>query len=185
MEVPKSKPSRSSSALKWSNFHVTISPNSEVAGNEQMTRYLREATEEMAQSDWLWRWLKVYKNGRRTDFEGAEKMDVETVRIRCALEEGGTQNQSVHAHLVIEIGHRTMVQVDMRGLQEVFGAYTRSNVNVKVQFIKGSGENLDYILKYLVKEVPRRFTASRGLREIQRAFGNADRVIAGDNLNPA
>jgi len=58
-----------------------------------------------------------YENGERIPFLGAEKMDVETVRVRCALEDGGKRNQSIHAHIVLEIGHRTMVQLDKAGLE--------------------------------------------------------------------
>lgn len=162
--------------MKWSNFLVTVNLNASAANSDAVVSELIDGVYGMASSEWLWEWLRKYENGSRVRFEGEDKQLVERVRLRVALEEGGTQNQSLHAHILVEVQHRTMVQVDYRGIKDVFTHYTGANPNVNVKFIKGSGEERDYILKYITKEVPPR-SSKRALNTISRVFDGTNANI--------
>lgn len=158
-------------AVKWSNFLITVNlNNASGAGN---VSGIIDAIHGMAEGDWIWRWLKQYAHGTRVDFSDADKSLVERVRMRVGLEEGGKQNQSLHAHIVLEVAHRTMVQVDYTGIKDVFAFFTGENPNVNVKFIKGSGEGLNYILQYITKEVPPR-SSKRALNTIARVFDGSN-----------
>ena len=168
-----------SNKLKWSNFHITVNLNASNRDRITTIQDIVSATNALASSDWLWRWIKEYKNGARRDFTGADKMLVETVRIRAGIEQEGENNRSVHAHLVVEIGHRTAVQVDYAGIKNCFREFTHREPNVRVDFIRGSGENLAYILKYITKEVPRNAN-----KRWQRKLRDMETVTSVNNTTP-
>lgn len=170
------------SSVKWSNFLITVNLN-DAAGAGNMSGII-DAVHGMAESDWIWRWLKQYSGGARVDFSERDKSLVESVRMRVALEEGGTNNQSLHAHILLEVAHRTMVQVDYTGIKDVFAYYTDANPNVNVKYIKGSGAERDYILKYITKEVPPRNGNGRALSTISRVFESNSNVYDVKNNYP-
>jgi hypothetical protein len=164
-------------ALKWSNFYITVNPNAS-ANHPTMVQDLRYAADQMVQSDYLWTWLRQYVDRARIPFSPAERIKVETVRMRCAIEQSDSgSNQSHHLHIVLEIGHRTMVQIDIAMLKELFQTFTGVYPNIKVDFIKGSGENMQYILKYITKEVPSGFSVKRHQRKMQQVFGGEANVV--------
>lgn len=136
--------------VKWSNFHVTVNLNVDGEGHIDA---MREAVEEMVYSPWLWMWLKRFDGTSQQVFKGSEKLDVERVRVRASFEHGGEQNHGLHVHLVIEIAHRTMVQIDKYGIDAVFAHFTGMRPNTHVRFLKGEGEDLNFILHYVTKEV--------------------------------
>jgi hypothetical protein len=170
-------------ALKWSNFHITVNPNAP-ASSTNMVQDLRYTAEQMVTSEYLWTWLRQYVNGSRIPFSPGEKHKVETVRQRCAIEQSDSgSNQSHHLHIVLEIGHRTMVQIDINELKTLFQTFTGYYPNIKVDFIKGSGENLQYILKYITKEVPSQISGNRGLEKKRKVFGGQADVVEEFNAN--
>lgn len=136
--------------VKWSNFHVTVNPN---RPGLELIAQMREAVEALPTPEFLWRWLRHMKNGRQVLFEGAAKDLVETVRIRAAFERNGKKNRGLHVHMVIEIGHRTMVQLFGPAFEEIFFEFLGVPVNARLRFVKGQGEDKDFILHYLSKEV--------------------------------
>ena len=137
--------------LKWSNFHVTVNLNK---SDMSLINSMREAVDAMSESPYLWQWLKQYNGSEQVDFTRETAPLVETVRLRAAFEREGKVNHGLHVHIVIEIGHRTMVQINKYGLCELFRRFTHENPNVHCRFVKGSGEDKDFILRYITKEVP-------------------------------
>lgn len=163
--------------LKWSNFHVTVNPNKH---GMALMRPMRECIESLPDPEFLWRWLKHYKGGRQQDFTDDAKMLVETVRLRAAFECQGKQNKALHVHIVIEVGHRTMVQLYCPAFEDIFFEFLRCAVNAKCRFVKGVGEDKDFILQYLSKEVPSYRPRSEENRELGSAFARADEVVEAD-----
>lgn len=137
--------------IKWSNFHVTVNFN--VDAEDHIDR-MRSAVEDMADREHLWTWLKQYNGRAQVDFTDHTKPLVERVRLRAAFEHGGTQNRGLHVHIVLEVAHRTMVQIDKQGLVRLFRDIVGLAPNVHCRFIKGEGEDKDFCLRYLSKEVP-------------------------------
>lgn len=140
--------------LKWSNFHVTVNANAP-ADSAQTVRDLRQGVYDMVSNEYLWEWLKKYQGGQRVNFPVVDRLLVDRVRLRAAIELGGQQNRSAHVHIVVEVAHRTMVQIDKYGVQDVFQRRLGWQPNVHVRFLQGRGEDKSYILKYITKEVPR------------------------------
>lgn len=169
--------------MKWSNFHITVNYN--IDGEEHIDQ-MRQAIENMAESPYLWQWLKHY-NGGKHDFSPENKLDVESVRIRAAFEHGGQQNHGLHAHILIEVGHRTMVQVEKQGVIDVFReVLPDNNPNIHIRFVRGDGEDKDFILHYITKEVPRYRPDREANQRLKRAFGPRGVEIGeANNENPA
>ncbi len=168
--------------LKWSNFHVTVNAN---APEDAMgtVRDLRRGVENMVLAKYMWEWLKRFDGSQRVDMTSEYKFLVQRVRIRAALEQGGQTNKSVHVHMVIEVAHRTMVQIDKYGVQDIFQRTLGWVPNVDVRFIQGRGEDKSYILKYITKEVPRTRPESQLNDQLRYAFAKGD-VIEADNTFP-
>ncbi len=115
---------------------------------------MREAVEAMITPEWLWVWLKRYDGGEQCDFDITDMDLVHRVRLRAAFENEGKVNKGLHVHILIEIAHVTLVQLSKQGLVMVFSHFVGMNPNVHCRFVKGSGEDKDFILHYLTKEVP-------------------------------
>lgn len=138
--------------LKYSNFHITVNFNKR---EHALVPSMRIATEAMVEGDYLWTWLKRYDGHQQVDFVGGDKLLVERVRLRAAFEERGEHNKGVHVHILVEVAHRTMVQVSKQGVELVFREFVGHTPNVHCRFIRGSGDDKDFILHYITKEVPR------------------------------
>ena len=136
--------------VKYSNFHITVNFN---VDSEAHIGEMREAVEEMVHHPYLWMWLKQFDGTERVDFNALNKFDVERVRVRAAFEHGGNQNKGLHVHILVEVAHRTMVQVDKYGIDKIFEQFVHMKPNTHVRFLRGSGEDKDFILQYITKEV--------------------------------
>lgn len=170
-----------SSKLKWSNFHITANFN---VDSEDHIRELVNAVEEMVEHPYLWWWLKQYDGERRVDFDMVSKMDVQSVRLRAGVEHGGTQNHGLHVHILVEVAHRTMVQVDKEGIIDTLEHFVGLKPNVHVRFVKGEGDDKDFILRYIQKEVPSLHRQTKaGNRRLAMAMGDPLAEVA--NRNPA
>ena len=120
----------------------------------KLIRKIREAVEAMATEEWLWVWLKQYDHDEQIDFDEETSHLVHRVRLRAAFENEGKANKGLHVHILIEIAHVTLVQLSKQGIVQVFSHFVRLNPNVHCRFVKGEGEDKDFILHYLTKEVP-------------------------------
>ncbi len=166
--------------MKYSNFHVTVNFNVDA---EEHIGAFREAIEGMVTSDVLWTWLRQYDGGEQLEFDDANKPLVDRVRLRAALEHGGQQNHGLHAHIVIEIAHTTMVQINKSALVTHFANVVGLAPNIHCRFIKGNGEDKDFILHYITKEVPTYRPENARNAQLQRAFEGGE-IIEADNNDP-
>lgn len=139
---------------KWSNFHITINPNMPGRGREAV-HALRDFCREMVTGDNLFEWLRQYRDGERREFDAADRSLVLRVRARVSIEWRGTQNRNVHAHVLVEIEHQTMVQCDWHALTRLAREWGLDSVNIQGRFVPGRGEDKSFILQYIHKEVPR------------------------------
>ena len=138
-------------AIKWSNFHVTINFNKD---DESLLPKMRAAVDAMSESPHLWTWLKQYDGSGQVDFTRNTAHLVESVRLRATFEHQGNVNHGLHVHIVIEVAHRTMVQISKYGICELFRQIVGENPNCHCRFIRGDGEDKDFILRYITKEIP-------------------------------
>jgi hypothetical protein len=159
--------------VKWSNFHVTVNFN---VNAEDHLDTMRTAVEDMADTDHLWSWLKQYNGRSQMEFDEDTKPLVERVRLRAAFEHGGQQNRGLHVHIVIEVAHSTMVQIDKQGLVRLFRTAVGLTPNVHCRFIKGEGEDKDFCLRYLSKEVPDYVPRHVGNKILRSVMAHADQV---------
>ncbi len=138
---------------KWSNFHITVNFNKR---DYSLVPAVRDAIERMAVDPDVWRWLKRYDNERKqqVDFEGGDQADIHRIRIRAAFEDQGEHNRGVHVHVLVEVYHSTLVQIDKRELIGLFEEVVGAKPNVHCRFLRGDGESKDFILHYISKEVP-------------------------------
>lgn len=157
---------------KWSNFHVTVNTNK--LNTPGLLNRFRLAVDAMVSEDWMFHWLKRYTNGAQEDFTDANRDEVRLVRIRAAFEEGGQQNRGLHVHMVIEVTHTSSVQIFGRGVGDVFRSVTGERVNTKCRFIAGNGEDKDFILRYITKEVPTYRPQNPQNAALAHAFENAE-----------
>lgn len=155
--------------MKWSNFHVTVNFN--VVGDALM-RPMRAAIERMVEGDNLWLWLRHYNGHSQEEFSAQESMLVDRVRVRAAFEDGGKNNKALHAHLVIEVAHETMVQINKFELVQYFEAAVGAKPNIHCRFVRGEGEDKDFILRYITKEVPSYKPANWQNSKLQNAFNS-------------
>jgi len=135
--------------LKWSNFLVTLNTNSR---SLETLDDLRNAIDIMPTYPYVWQWLyHVSPGGKKIAFDEATSQLVDRVRVRCAFESAGSTG-NVHAHCIIEVGHRTMVQIDAVGLREFFQEHLPINVgfNLNNKFVPG--KDMEYTLQYITKE---------------------------------
>lgn len=168
--------------VKYSNFHVTVNLNKD---DEAHLPLMREAVENMVDDEWLWVWLKQFDGGSQVDFDENTCTLVENVRLRAAFEHEGKTNRGLHVHIVIEIAHCTMVQISKKGLCDLFRHFCRCNPNVHCRFLKGSGEDKDFILHYITKEVPAYRPESQLNSKLKYAFADKNQQVEAENPFPA
>lgn len=137
---------------KWSNFHITVNFNKR---DYSLVPVIREAIERMAVEPDVWRWLKHYHDGQQIDFEGGARHDIKRIRIRAVFEDQGTHNRGVHVHILVEVYHTTLVQINKSELVGLFQDIVGHRPNIHCRFLRGDGESKDFILHYITKEVPR------------------------------
>ncbi len=183
--------------VKYSNFHVTVNYNID---SEDHIGEMRTAIEEMVDSPYLWWWLKQFDGTHQLQFEGAQRNLVDRVRLRAAFEHGGRQNHGLHVHILVEVAHSTMVQLSKDGIIAVFEHFVPGRrPNVHCRFVPGKGEDKDFILHYITKEVsgshtlqsthpasqvPRRPPQNRSNLPLQRAFAGDRRPVDAENELP-
>lgn len=145
---------------------------------------MRQAVEEMVESPALWQWMKQYSGGAQIDFDEDTSRLVESVRLRAAFERDGKQNHGLHVHILIEVAHTTMVQISKFGICELFRRVTGLNPNVHCRFVKGEGEDKDYILHYITKEVPSYKPQSQLNSRLGYAFRGDREEVEAENQYP-
>lgn len=162
----------------YSNWHIVVNTN---GGNEaiQVGR-LRSAVQEMALPDELWKWLVYFDYGSKTKrpFTADEKLLVERVRVRAAFEREGAGRRGLHLHMLLEVTHRTMVQIEAVPFRQLFSRYTGRNPNVKIRFLRGDSSNKDFILHYITKEVPGPGRGDADLQRMTAAMRSGDVIEA-------
>lgn len=166
---------------KWSNFHATVNFNKDDAS---LIYPMRDAVDDMVASPFLWWWLKKMEDGSQKNFPEDEKLDVARVRVRAAFEHGGAKNHGLHVHILIEVEHSTMVQISKEGMAQFFRSRVGFNPNIHVRFVKGEGEDKDYLLHYLTKEVPRERPESALNSRLRSAFRGTNEEVEAENLAP-
>lgn len=160
MDVPRTY------KVKWSNFHVTINFNKP---DSSLLSVMAEAVEMMVTPEYLWKWLKRYDGEKQVDFDTfTAKYEVKRVRIRASFEHGGTRNKGLHVHLLIEIEHTTMVQISKDGIVQVMKDLVGHTPNVHCRFVPGQGEDKNFLLHYITKEVPTEPARNPANRPLQR-----------------
>ena len=165
--------------VKFSNFHATINFNKD---DEALIYAMREAVEAMVDEDHLFEWLRLYEDGQQKRFDDATMGDVKYVRLRAAFEHGGKHNRGLHVHILIEVEHDTMVQISKYGLCQIFRDYVHENPNCHVRFVKGEGEDKDFILHYITKEVPEYRPQSQLNARLKYAFGGTREEVEAETL---
>jgi hypothetical protein len=145
---------------------------------------MRRAVDALVELPYLWWWLKHYDGGRQVDFTDANSLDIERIRLRAAFEHKGKHNKGLHVHILIEIAHDTMVQVSKFGLCEVFRKFVKENPNCHCRFLKGSGEDKDFILQYITKEVPSYAPESQLNSRLKYAFSGSNQEVSAENSAP-
>ena len=169
-------------STKWSNFHVTVNFNKD---DESHMPQFRHAIDQMVESPYLWWWLKRWDGASEVNFTTEDASDVESVRIRAAFEHEGEKNKGLHAHLVIEVAHCTMVRISKYGICEIMRHFVRMNPNCFIRFLEGSGEDKDFILQYITKEVPTYRPQSQLNSRLKSAFAEGrHEVVEAENLSP-
>ncbi len=164
--------------VKYSNFHVTVNTNK--PNSYPLIVKFKQAVENgLCRDDTILSWLKQYDGSSRVDFKKRNYSAlVERVRIRAAFEIEGKQNRCLHCHILVEVAHKTMVQIDARGVEAFFDKRLGITTNVHCRFIPGVGEGKDFILHYITKEVPSYTPQEIGNRRLKAAFANGDDVQA-------
>ncbi len=141
--------------IVWSNYHLTINwntantaPNRAAAVNS-----MRARLPEACRTPLLWTWLK-FRAGPHDyrDFPVAQRPLVMRIRMRPAFEAGGGQNASVHAQILVEVTHRTWVNIDSGRLRAALRLPAGANMHLR--FVRGDPNTQDreYLLRYLNKE---------------------------------
>lgn len=165
---------------KYSNFHVTVNFN---VDSEAHLPLMRDAVEAMVEQRWMWTWLKQFDGTSQLEFTRDTMPMVERVRLRAAFEHNGKQNHGLHVHILIEVAHTTMVQISKFGICELFRHFCAMNPNVNCRFLRGSGEDKDFILEYMLKEVPSYRPQSQLNSRLRSAFrGDREEVEAESSL---
>jgi len=161
--------------MKYSNFHITVNFN---VDDEAHIHAMRAAVEEMAAVPSLWRWLKQYTpNQTQVDFTQETQDDVHRVRLRAAFEHEGKHNKGLHVHILVEVTHTTMVQVSKDGVAGIFRDQVHMTPNVHCRFVAGNGEDKDFILHYITKEVPSYRPKDQNNDRLRYAFGGGNEEV--------
>lgn len=132
-------------STKYSNFHITVNTNK--PNSYPLIVKFRQAIENgFCRDETILQWLKQYNGTSRVDFSRSKfgKL-VERVRVRAAFEIEGKQNRCLHCHILVEVAHTTMVQVDARGVEAFFDKRLGITTNVHCRFIPGTGEGKDFM----------------------------------------
>jgi hypothetical protein len=170
----------------WSNWHITVNTNQHERTDAERAanaRVLADAVDDATtMQNLLFNWLMYYSPARAKERLTEEQQGaVVRIRNRVSLEEGpNAANRSVHCHWLIEVMHYTRIQVDMHALRDVLVDLTGFNgLNIRIRFVKGDGEDREYLLRYLQKDgVPAR--AARD--EDNRRLGDSE-LVAEDEVN--
>ncbi len=138
---------------------------------------MRKAVESMAEAPAVWRWLRQYDGQAQLEFTPQTEDLVHHVRLRAAFEHEGKQNKGLHVHILIEVTHVTMVQVSKEGIAAIFRDAVGATPNVHCRFVRGNGEDKDFILHYILKEVPSYRPKDQNNSRLRSAFGNANEIV--------
>lgn len=144
-----------------------------------LIRKMRKAVDAMLDPDWVWVWVKHYDGGLE-DFDEENCGDVHRIRLRAAFENEGKANKGLHVHILIEIAHVTRVQLSKQGIVQIFSHFVRLNPNVRCRFVQGTGEDKDFILHYLTKEVPAYAPQSQYNSRLKYAFSGKNEEQEGE-----
>ena len=140
---------RPSDKEHWSNWHVTINFNTK--GNHFSVNEYEEGLN-VVLGEFHWKWLQIFINGTRRDFKRQERDLVNTIRARIGFERG-PNNGFLHAHVLLEVGHYTMLQIDGKAIQRLVDTQLGVKSNVQFRWLKGDSSNKDYILRYITKTI--------------------------------
>jgi len=153
---------------RWSNFHITINFN---AGAAADVRRARAAIEDLSNHAYLWTWLRYYNGDHQMVFPHEDRDLVERLRWRVGFENNGEHNHNLHAHILLEIQHRTCIQLNKFAIKRALADLGFEGANVNVRFMKGNADDKDWILQYITKSMrenrPARFGNAR-LRDAMR-----------------
>ena len=160
----------------WSNWHITVNTNRHERTDAERTetaRVLADAFEDcVTESRIFYSWVKHFRDGGQDRFTRDTAGAISRVRARVALEQGPqARNRSIHAHIILEIEHRTRLQINNRELllrlEQLTGWY---GMNISSRFVKGDGEDKEYLLRYLQKDgMPRRAAADPDNARLQQS----------------
>ena len=150
---------------RWSNFHITVNLN---IPNNDATRTaaaltLTPAFREISRRNTLWQWLRYFNGQEQVAFAAGRNLgpnarrSIQRLRFRIALEAGGEENASLHAHIILEIMHRSRVQINGAALRQAFVAVLPDymhGLNINCRFVRGDPqtEDREYLLRYLLKD---------------------------------
>lgn len=144
----------------WSNWHITANLNQRGIGQAaqlESVRRLRDfCHDSLMRPPMLWQWLKHYTGGGREDFTPEEQQYVERIRARVSIERGDGANGSIHAHILLEVQHRTRVHIDPAALSALIKAEFGEQANIRSRFVRGDGDDRDFLLKYISKDTEER-----------------------------
>lgn len=147
----------------WSNWHITVNTNQHEQNRAQRiatAQKLADAVDDCCTNPKiLYTWLLHYVDGRKERFTKKNARWVSRVRARVGLEVGpNDKNRSVHCHILLEVEHKTRVQIDQNTLKQQLCALTGfGGINISTRFVKGDGEDKEYLLRYIQKDgIPNR-----------------------------
>lgn len=161
--------------VKYSNFHLTVNFNK---NDPRLAPHIREAVETLVDDDVWPEWLMQYDGSNRVPFTAEDEYLVTCIRLRAALENKGMHNKGLHVHVLIEVTHDTMVQLDKQALINHFRRIVGAQPNVHFRFVRGAGDDKDFILHYITKEVPTRRSKNPENVRLARALRSGELVDA-------
>jgi len=148
--------------VKWGNWHITINTNTGNQNTHQLVTQFTEAIEALVYDD-IFEWVES-RDGTR--FTGADRHKILRVRAIAALEKNGTQNSSLHAHILVEIEHTTYIKLNYQKIKQIINRYCKTQCNVHIKYVHDKAG----ILKYIMKTVERPDAQTMGDRKTQAAF---------------
>ena len=161
----------------WSNWHITINTNQHertAAQRQTNGRILADAVRDACEIPAvLWSWLRHFSNGNKIQFTPHMMGAVTRIRSRVSLEIGpDAANTSVHCHWLLEVEHRTRLQIDAVQLREQIEELTGfRGTHINIRFVKGAGDDKEYLLRYLQKDgVPRGVAQNADNRALQQSL---------------
>lgn len=133
----------------WSNWHITINFNK--PGGRDEIREFKECLDSIL-GDLHWQWLMRFDNGNRRPFTPLEHDLVNTIKATIGFERGPA-NGFLHAHVILEVGHWTMLQLDGKEIQRMVDVNCGVSSNVQFRFLPGDSNSVAYIHKYITKTI--------------------------------